>query len=299
MWPDTAGVWSVYVPNTTTYNMLIDNYNFKVEMKQGLEDISSNYIEFYNSLIQQDTDNSTYSIGALNTDGTFRVELNQLFLLSQFQNFSTIDPSFNYDLYNLKMTIGRAFINNDTVILLEFVAGEAVSFDTYVIDEVTAVGGTMSVTVGKYTTDGNFAIGHLQALLYNGLNMGYNLKQTKVYSKALPTSLPATKVERGSFIRSIVENVGNTSQIAWSSTENVTGNVVQLLPLTTNALIDIISAYSVSPNIPNKVVLMDLLDQLETLDKSGNKTSRITYNGTFVAPSVSLTAVNNLIPPFF
>ena len=296
-WPDTTS-WSVYVPTTTTYNMLIDNYNFKVEMKQGLEDISSNYIEFYNSLIQQDTDNSTYSIGALNTDGTFRVELNQLFLLSQFQNFSTIDPSFNYDLYNLKMTIGRAFINNDTVILLEFVAGEAVSFDTYVIDDVTAVGGTMSVTVGKYTTDGNFAIGHLQALLYNGLNMGYNSKQTKVYSKALPTSLPATKVERGSFIRSIVENVGNTSQITWSSTENVTGNVVQLLPLNTNALIDIISAYSVSPNIPNKVVLMDLLDQLETLDKSGNKTSRITYNGTFIAPSVSLTAGNTLRPFF-
>ena len=196
------------------------------------------------------------------------------------------------------MTIGRAFINNDTVILLEFVAGEAVSFDTYVIDEVTAVGGTMSVTVGKYTTDGNFAIGHLQALLYNGLNMGYNSKQTKVYSKALPTSLPATKVERGSFIRSIVENVGNTSQITWSSTETVTGNVVQLLPLNTNALIDIISAYSVSPNIPNKVVLMDLLDQLETLDKSGNKTSRITYNGTFIAPSVSLTAGNTLRPFF-
>jgi hypothetical protein len=275
--------------DATQYNMIIDNYNFTVQMKQGLYDVSSNYITFYDGLIQATSDNATYSFGPLDASGAFRVKLNQLPILPGFSELSNnIDPSFNYDLYNLKMTIGSAFIDNGTEIYLEFVAGEAVSHTTYALKEQSVQNGIMTVIVNKYSNDGNLSINNLSTYVYRGMPFGYNGVQQASFSLAINTSLPDVRLQRGEFIKSIVANIQNNSQIQWSAKVSETGTTHTLKPLTKEGLKAIVNMVAVSGNIPEKATILDLPNQLEVKDKSGALLSRITYNGTHEVPLISI-----------
>lgn len=281
----------------TQYDMIIDNYNFIVEMKQGLSAVSSTYTQFYDGLIQANSSNANYLFGSLDASGEFRVELNQLNILTGLEELSNnVDPSSNFDLYNLKMTIGSAFINNGTEIYLEFVSGEAVSHTTYAIDEVSVQGGSMNVTIAKYLTDSNLSIQHLNLLLYNGQNLAFTSKYTSSFTKSIPTALPGSKTIRDEFLASIATTITDSS-FNWTASTGVTpGSILKVLPLTENALIQIIKMYAVSKNIPVSVTVLDLPDQLETRDKSGNLISRITYNGRIESDSLSLNVRNALLP---
>ncbi len=265
------------------YNMIIDNYNFIVQMKQGLYDVSSNYITYYDGLIQATSDNATYSFGPLDASGAFRVKLNQLAILPGFLELSeNIDLSFNYDLYNIKMTIGSAFIDNGTEIYLEFVAGEAVSYATYALKGQLVQNGVMTVIVNKYSNDGNVSIHNLSTFVYRGMPFGYNGIQQASFSLALPTSLPENvKQKRGDFIKSIMANIQNNSQIQWSAKVSENGTTHTLRPLTKEGLKSMVSMFAVSGNIPERVTVLDCPNQAEFRDKLGNTTARVTYNGAF------------------
>ena len=294
---DASGTSYIPLPTATQYDMIIDNYNFIVEMKQGLSAVSSTYTQFYDGLIQATSSNANYSFGSLDTSGEFRVELNQLNILTGLEALSNnVDPSSNFDLYNLKMTIGSAFINDGTEIYLEFVSGEAVSHTTYAIDAVSVQSGSMNVTIAKYLTDSNLSIQHLNLLLYNGQNLAFTSKYTSSFTKSIPTALPVSKTIRDEFLASIATTITDSS-FNWTASTGVTpGSILKVLPLTENALIQIIKMYAVSKNIPVSVTVLDLPDQLETRDKSGNLISRITYNGRIESDSLSLTVRNALLP---
>ncbi len=278
------------IPTVINYNMIIDNYNFTVQMKQGLYDVSSNYITFYDGLIQATSDNATYLFGPLNASGAFIVKLNQLGVLPGFSELSNnIDPSFNYDLYNLKMTIGSAFINDGTEIYLEFVAGEAISHTTYVLEDQFVESGSMHVTVSKYSTDAANSIHNLSAMFYDRMSFGYTSKQSKVFSAPLPTTLPVSKRQRGDFIRSIAASISNNSPIVWSPKVNVdSGNLLNLQALTRSALTELVSMFSVDPNKPIKLNVFDLPNQGEWVNKSGAIMARIKYNGTLETSVIEL-----------
>jgi hypothetical protein len=282
--------------DSAQYNMVINNYNFIVQMKQGLYDVSSNYITYYDGLIQATSDNASYSFGPLNNQsGIFRVELNQLNILPGFSDMSSdIDPSTMYDLYNLKLTVGSAFIDNGTEIYLEFVAGEAVSYTSYVIDEISLQSGSMHATVSRYFNDGDL-IQNLSTTLFNSMVLTYNSKQSVTYSKQLRTTLPVSKQERGDFIKSIAQAISSSVPITWSAKQSVApGTLLRLQPLTKSALTDIVSSYSVNTNIPQTITLYDLPNQAEFRDKSGNLNSKVKYDGTLEIPSISLTSQQDL-----
>uniref|UniRef100_A0A6C0IHE6 Uncharacterized protein n=1 Tax=viral metagenome TaxID=1070528 RepID=A0A6C0IHE6_9ZZZZ len=285
----------VFNNDDSTYDMLIDQYNFTVEMKQGLLDISSSYISFYDGLISQGSD-ASYSISSLDASGAFTVRLNEAKIIPGFQDFvSNIDISSSYTFYNLGMTIGSAFINDGTEIYLEYVAGESVSFKTYVVESLDISNGIMNVTIGRYFTDANLALQHLQPLLYNGMNLGYSSKQTASFTKVIPTTLPTTLPHNiNDFINSIATDISFNIDISWSAIENVDiGSVYTLKPLTKQGLIKIVGMYAVNQNIPFSAVLLHLPNRLETLDKSGVTTFALNYNGNPITPSIFLQSKLN------
>jgi hypothetical protein len=117
---------------------------------------------------------------------------------------------------------------------------------------------------------------------------GYNGVQQASFSLAINTSLPDVRLQRGEFIKSIVANIQNNSQIQWSAKVSETGTTHTLKPLTKEGLKAIVNMVAVSGNIPEKATILDLPNQLEVKDKSGALLSRITYNGTHEVPLISI-----------
>jgi hypothetical protein len=294
--------------NAPTYDMIIDPYKIKVELKQALLNISNNYTQYYNGLIE-DISTNYLEISPLAADGTFNLQLNQLKLIPGFENHfgsgtTAIDPSSNFDLYNLEMRIGSAFINDGTQINFEFVAGEAVSYTTYTIDSIDVSGGTtngttksggvMTITIGKYFTDGDIATEYLSEFLYNGFDAGYTTKQTATITRTIPATLPdSNKVTRQTFLTNTATDISN---INWSASEDVSNNsVYSLIPLTKQGLGKILAAYAVTKNIPISVVLIDTPDKINITDNGGNTTFRVKNSGAVSTNVLSLTS-QNIIP---
>lgn len=303
LWPQELNAQAMNEPTygmvpVITYDMIIDNYNFIVQMKEGLYDVSSNYTTYYDGLIQATTDNSSYLFGPLDASGNFRVELNQISIIpGSTELANNVDPSYNYDLYNLKMTIGSAFIDDETEIYLEFVAGEAVIYETYYVEEQTVSSGSMGVKITKSTTNSGLAQAHIGRLFYKGATLGYSSQQEFTFTKQIPAELPTTPLNRDDFIKSIVANIPDSYQIPWTPKQNVTpGYTLKAEPRTLSSLLKIIGLFAVSKNIVQSLTVFDFPDALLVEDKNGNPISRVKYGGGFVAESLALTAGNTFLP---
>jgi hypothetical protein len=274
----------------SSYDMIIEPYNFIVDLKPGLLDSSDNYTTYYNGLITEGSD-SSYYIGPLDASGEFRLNLNQIDIIPELS--SMFDTSNNiFGIHNLRMTIGSAFISDSSMVYLEFVAGDSVTYTTYIVDSIVNNSGTMDVTIGKYYTNTSITLAHLNASTYNSMVLFGTYKQTITYSLLIPTALPTSPVDFRDFINTIAQYIDTNSAITWSAEELVdpSGSAIELYrvtPISQAGLITVVAMYAVNSNITRSIALLDLQDRIISRDKSGNTLFRVKYSGAVTTPGVT------------
>jgi len=277
--------------DSSSNDMIIEPYNFIVDLKPGLLDASGSYTTYYDGLITESS-SSSYYIGPLDASGEFRLNLNQIDIIPELSSmFDTSNNIFN--IHNLRMTIGSAFISDSSMVYLEFVAGDSVTYTTYFVESIDISDGTMDVTIGKYYTNTSITLAHLNATTYHSMVLFGTYKQTKTYSLLIPTALPPTSpLDVRDFINNIAEYIDTNSAITWSDEELVdpSGVAIELYrvtPISQAGLITVVAMYAVNSNITRSIALIDLQDRIISRDKSGNTIFRLKYSGAVTTPGVT------------
>lgn len=276
--------------------MTIRNYQVKVELGSGLNSQStvSDWYTFYDDFISNSTfSNDNISITVPDSSRKFKIYINQQ-KHSAFSNFFIFDQSFAE--YNLQVEIGSSFIsdnnNGSSSVVLEFVAGDCTKLDMYAIKDFTIVNHNLDVTFVKYSSgedgiDNNF----LNATTVYGFSLPYISAYTKTVSTPLYTSNPGTSPKRTfwDILDALKASITPATFNSWTSISVGSSPAkITFIPANSTGSENIVSAFTLSQNIPRSILALQLEDFTRVEDIFKLAKYRVRYNGDVVTESVTL-----------
>jgi len=282
--------------DSTTYYMNVSNYKLKVELGSGLNSQSTvlDWNTFYDDYILDSGYTDEYlTITAPDSTSKFKISIDQ-HLHPSFSNFFIFDPSFAE--YNLQMEIGSSFIsgpnNGSNNIILEFIAGDCTKLDMYAIKNFAIVDDNLEATFIKYSS-GEDGIGNqfLNAQTVYGFSLPYISAYTKTISTPVYTSDPVTSPKRTfwDILDSLRDSITANTFTSWTSISvGDTPAKITLMPSNSTGAEEIVSAFTLTSNIPRSILALQLEDftRLEDIFKVAKY--RVRYNSDVQTECITL-----------
>lgn len=279
--------------------MDVHNNKISVSLATGLysEETDTGYTSFYPSTTISTTNNVANEYLTINfLNDKLYINMNQH---KKLDSFFTFDESFNE--YNLQTEIGSIFISdpNDgnydgsVDINLEFKSGDCTKLDLYSIETIrSGPDDTIEAVFEKYSTDAGIDNQFLNKVTPYGLAIPWNTRYTNTVSvaKSSGVDLTSTRLTLDTLL-SQLRTASTSSVFETEWVEEVPDNYIPRLALIPNNLAGSNSLkrfFTLSPQIPRALIMLQLEDHQRLTDTFGFPKYRVTFSGAVQSQASNL-----------